>query len=162
MDWSGAPGGVVGHDGGFTGVCGPLAVGLASGVLFGAGGWGGVGEGWMYWWWLWLDCSGAAVAPGGPDHGPRVCVGRWRCLVVVAGWCGLGLWLRVTLGVAPLGVWFVLVGQPPLQAARGRSGQAVCARRVLTRPSGRRPFRNRQGLGSLPGAHTSSRTAAVS
>ena len=161
VHWSGAPGGVVGRDAGFPGVCGRLAVSVAGGVVFHAGGLGRVGVDWACWWWLWLDCLVAAVSVGRPDGGPRVCGGWCACLVVVAGWCGLGLSLLVLLGGVPLGVWFAVAGHSPLRAARGRSRQAVCAGRVLTRPSRRRLFRSRQGLGSLPGAHTSIRTAAV-
>ena len=156
VDWSAASGGVVRRDGGFSGVCGRLVVGVAGGVVSGAGGWGRVGVGWACWWWLWLDYLVVAVSVAGPDGGPRVFGGGWACMVVVAGWCGLGSPLRVLLGVVPLGVWFVVTGHSPLWAARARwSGsplvrQAVRARQVLTRPSGRRLFLSRQGLDALP------------
>ena len=101
---------------------------------------------------------------------------------------GDGVSLRVVLGVVPLGVWFAITEHSPLRVARARwsgspSGRqcvpAGCSRvppdggcsvagrgwvhcRAHTRPSGRRLFRSRQGLGSLPSAQTSVRTAAVS
>ena len=115
-------------------------------------------------------------------------VGGWLCVwwrVGVLGG-GDGVSLRVVLGVVPLGVWFAITEHSPLRVARGPGGPVVrpaggagCSRvppdggcsvagrgwvhcRAHTRPSGRRLFRSRQGLGSLPGAHTSVRTAAVS
>ena len=101
---------------------------------------------------------------------------RWAALLVglgcvVAGWRVWWWWrdgvsLRVLLAVIPWGVWFAVTEH---SAPSGGAGpvvwwpvrQAVRARRVLMRPSGRQLFRSRQGLGSLPGAHTSIRTAAV-
>ena len=118
-------------------------------------------------WQVWCVPSAA----GGEGVVGDVVGGGWRVVVVVVagllGGCGVGGWLcvwwrvgapgggdgvslRVVLGVVPLGVWFAIT-EP--------SGRW---RRVLTRPSGRRLLRSRQGLGSLPGAHTSLRTAAVS
>ena len=47
-----------------------------------------------------------------------------------------------------------------IRTAAVRSRQGLGTLRAHTRPSGRRLFRSRQGLGSLPGAHTSVRTAA--
>ena len=96
------------------------------------------GGGW--WWWLWLDCLVVVVSAGGPDDGPWVCGGGWACLVVV------------------------ITEHSPLRVARARWSGSPSGRwrRVLTRPTGRRLLRSRQGLGSLPGAHTSLRTAAVS
>ena len=117
--------------------------------------------GWACWWWLWLDCLVAAVPPVGPDGGPRVCGGGCLCLVVVAGWCGPGLSLLVSLGVVPFVVWFAVAPDSPLRVTRGRSRRAVCARWVPMRPSTRRLFCSRPGLGSPPGAHTSLWTAAV-
>ena len=156
---------VVGRNGGFCDVCGRLVAGV-------------VGPAWAGWWrWLWLDRLVVVVSLGGPDDGPWVCGGGWACMVVVmvchCGWC----W-----------VWFAITEHSPLRLARARwsgspSGRqcvpAGCSRvppdggcsvagrdwvhcRAHTRPSGRRLFRSRQGLGSLPGAHTSVRTAAVS
>ena len=168
VDRSGASGSVVRCDCGFSGVCGRLVVGVAGGMVSGAGGWGRVGVGWAWWWFLWLDCLVVAVSVGSPDGGPRVCGGGWACMVVAAGWCGFGSPLRVLLGVVLLGVWFVVTGHSPLSAARARWSvsplvrQTVRARRVLTRLSRQRLFRSRQGLGALPGAHTSIPTAAVS
>ena len=98
---------------------------------------------------------------------------------------GDGVSLRVVLGVVPLGVWFAITEHSPLRVARaGWSGSpsdrqcvpAGCSRvppdggcsvagrgwvhcQAHTRASGRRLFRSRQGLGSLPGAHTSVQTA---
>ena len=165
--------GVVGRDGGFSDVCGRPVAGVV----------GPVWAGW--WWWLWLDCLVVVVSAGGPDDGPCVwcvvCGGGWACLVVVMV-CHCGL------GVVPLGVWFAITEHSPLRVARARwsgspsgrqcvpagcsrvppdGGCAVAGRgwvhcRAHTRPSGRRLFRSRPGLGSLPGAHTSVRTAAVS
>ena len=119
-------------------------------------GWRGQG------WWglgvllkLSLDCLVAAVPVGRPDGGPRACGGGCTCLMVVAGWCGLSLSVRVLQGVVMLAVWCAVAGQSPLPAARRHSRRAVCAGRVLTRPSGWRLFRSRQELGSLPDAHTS-------
>ena len=135
-----------------------------------------------WWWWLWLDCLVVVVSVGGPDDGPRVCGGGWACLVVVAG-CSV---ISILLGVVPLGVWFAITEHSPLRAAQPLwSGSpssrkcvpAGCSRvppdgcssiacrgwvqcRAHTRPSGRRLFCSRHGLGSLPGAHTSVRTAA--
>ena len=89
---------------------------------------------------------------------------------------GDGVSLRVVFGVVRLGVWFAITEHSPLRVAQcvpaGCSGVppdgscSVAGRgwvhcRAHTRPSGRRLFRSRQGLGSLPGAHTSVRTAAV-
>ena len=77
---------------------------------------------------------------------------------------GDGVSLRVVLGVVTLGVWFAITEHSALRVARARWSGSPSGRwrRVLTRPSGRPLFRSRQGLGSLPGAHTSLRTAAVS
>ena len=98
---------------------------------------------------------------------------------------GDGVSLRVVFGVVPLGVWFAITEHSPLRVAQalwsgspsgrqcvpaGCSGVppdgscSVAGRgwvhcRAHTRPSGRQLFRSRQGLGSLPGAHTSVRTA---
>ena len=103
-------------------------------------------------------------------------------------WWRHGVSLRVLLGEVPSGVWFPMTEHSPLRAARdwwsgSPSGRqcvpAVCSRvppdggcsvagrgwvhcRAHKRPSGRRLFRSRQVLGSLPGAHRSLRTAAVS
>ena len=103
-------------------------------------------------------------------------------------WCWRdGVSLRVLLGVVPWGVWFAVTEHSPLRAEQSRwsgspsdrqcapagcsrvppdggcsvAGRAWVHSRAHTRPSGRRLFRSRQGLGSLPGAHTSVRTAAV-
>ena len=60
---------------------------------------------------------------------------------------GDGVSLRLVLGVVPLGVWFAITEHSPLRVARARwSGSpSGRSRRVLTRPSGRRLFRSRQG-----------------
>ena len=114
------------------------------------------GGGW--WWWLWLDCLVVVVSAGGPDDGPWVCGGGWACLVVVmvcpCGWCWV--WYHWACGLRS--------GHSPLRVARARWSGSPSGRwrRVLTHPSGRRLLRSQQGLGSLPGAHTSLRTAAVS
>ena len=116
VDLSGSPGGVVGRDGGFFGVSGWQAVGVASGVVLSMGSWGRVAVGRACYWWWCLDCLVAAMMGGGRDGGPRVFGGEWACLVLLAGWRGLGLLLRVSLSVVP---W-------------------VCGSRWLgTRPSGR-------------------------
>ena len=101
---------------------------------------------------------------------------------------GDGVSLRVVLAVVTLGVWFAITEHSPLRVARARwsgspsgrqcvpagssrvasdGGCSVAGRgwvhgRAHTRPSGRRLFLSQQGLGSLRGAHTSIRTAAVS
>ena len=135
---------------------------------------GGGGCGWTA---RWSWCRWAALMMG---LGCVVAGGRvwwWRWCVIAGG-----------VGVVPLGVWFAITEHSPLRVARARcsgspSGRqcvpAGCSRvprdggcsvagrgwvhcRALTRPSGRRLFHSRQGLGSLPGAHTSVRTAAVS
>ena len=129
--------------------------------------------------------AGVASAAGGEGVVGDVVGGRWWVVVVVVagllGGCGVGGWLcvwwrvgalgggagvslRVVLGVVPLGVWFAITEHSPLRVARARWSGSPSGRwgRVLTRPSGRRLLRSRQGLGSLPGAHTSLRTAAVS
>ena len=61
------------------------------------------------------------------------------CVVAVLGG-GVGVSLRVVLGVVPLGVWFALTGHSPLRVARARWSGSPSGRwhRVLTRPSGRR------------------------
>ena len=48
-----------------------------------------------------------------------------------------------------------------IRTAACRSRQALGTLRARTRPSGRRLFRSRQGLGTLPGSHSSIRRAAV-
>ena len=129
--------------------------------------------------------AGVASAAGGEGVVGDVVGGWWRVVVVVVagllGGCGVGGWfcvwwrvgvlgggdgvsLRVVLGVVPLGLWFAITEHSPLRVARARWSGSPSGRwrRVLTRPSGRRLLRSRQGLGSLPGAHTSFRTAAVS
>ena len=118
VDRSEAFDGVVRRDGGFSSMCGRLVVGVAGSVVSDAGGWGWVGVGWACWWWLWLDCLVVAVSVSGLDGGPRVCGGGSTCMVVVAGWCGLGSPLRVLLGMVLLGVLFVVTGHSPLRAAR--------------------------------------------
>ena len=129
--------------------------------------------------------AGVASAAGREGVVGDVVGGRWRVVLVVVagllGGCGVGGWLcvwwrvgvlgggdgvslRVVLGVVPLGVWFALTEHSPLRVARARWSSSPSGRWrwVLTRPSGRRLLPSRQGLGSLPGAHTSLRTAAVS
>ena len=134
--------------------------------------WAG-GGGW--WWWLWLDCLVVVVSAGG-----SVCGGGWARLVVVmvcpCGWCWV--WYHWACGLRLLSTHLSgwrRPGGPVVRPAGGAGcsrvsldgGCSVAGRgwvhcRAHTRPSGRRLFRSRQGLGSLPGAHTSVRTAAVS
>ena len=62
-------------------------------------------------------------------------------------------------------LWPAGAGYPPgahssIRTAALRSRQGLRLLQARTRPSGRRLFRSRQGLGSLPGAHTTDWTAA--
>ena len=73
--------------------------------------------------------------------------------------------MRMPLGAVTwvlFGVWFAVAGHSPVWAAREVAGGQCVLCRLLTRPSGRRLFCSRQGLGSLPGAHTSILTTSVS
>ena len=105
---------------------------------------------------LCVRCPGP---PGSCSPVCTLCVGVWWRVGVLGG----GVSLRVVLGVVPLGVWFAITEHSLLRVARARWSGSPSGRwrRVLTRSSGRRLLRSRQGLGSLPGAHTSLRTAAV-
>ena len=86
----------------------------------------------------WVCC----VACAGGHCGLRTRPSGWRLVIAGRGWVPSG-----RAHVHPDGGLFVA----------GR-GWVHC--RAPTRPSGRRLFGSRQGLGSLPGAHTSIRTAA--
>ena len=79
--------------------------------------------------------------PGPPGSCSPVCslgVGVWWRVGVLGG--GVGVSLRVVLGVVPSGVWFAFIGHSPLRVARARWSGSPSGRwrRVLTRPSGRR------------------------
>ena len=100
-------------------------------------------------WAPWLLFTGAPTlrvvlcvrCPGPPGSCSPLCtltVGVWWRVGVLGG--GVGVSLRVVLGLVPLGVWFALTGHSPLRVARARWSGSPSGRwrRVLTRPSGRR------------------------
>ena len=100
-------------------------------------------------WAPWLLFTGAHAlrvvwcvrCPGPPGSCSPVCslgVGVWWWVGVLGG--GVGVSLRVVLGVVPSGVWFAFIGHSPLRVARARWSGSPSGRwrRVLTRPSGRR------------------------
>ena len=84
---------------------------------------------------LCVRCPGP---PGSCSPVCTLCVGVWWRVGVLGG--GVGVSLRVVLGVVPLGVWFAFTGHSPLRVARARWSGSPSGRwrRVLTRPSGRR------------------------
>ena len=84
---------------------------------------------------LCIRCPGP---PGSCSPVCTLCVGVWWRVGVLGG--GVGVSLRVVLGVVPLGVWFAFTGHSPLRVARARWSGSPSGRwrRVLTRPSGRR------------------------
>ena len=86
-------------------------------------------------------CVWCVRCPGPPGSCSPVCslgVGVWWWVGVLGG--GVGVSLRVVLGVVPSGVWFAFIGHSPLRVARARWSGSPSGRwrRVLTRPSGRR------------------------
>ena len=96
-------------------------------------------------WAPWLLFTGAHAlrvvlcvrCPGPPGSCSAVCtlcVGVWWWVGVLGG--GVGVSLRVVLGVVPLGVWFAFTGHSPLRVARARWSGSPSGRwrRVLTRP----------------------------
>ena len=84
---------------------------------------------------LCVRCPGP---PGSCSPVCTLCVGVWWRVGVLGG--GVGVSLRVVLGVVPLGVWFAFTRHSPLRVARARWSGSPSGRwrRVLTRPSGRR------------------------
>ena len=82
---------------------------------------------------LCVPCPGP---PGSCSPVCTLCVGVWWRVGVLGG--GVGVSLRVVLGVVPLGVWFAFTGHSPLRVARARWSGSPSGwwRRVLTRPSG--------------------------
>ena len=83
-------------------------------------------------------CVRCPGPPGSCSPVCSLCVGVWWRVGVLGG--GVGVSLRVVLGVVPSGVWFAFIGHSPLRVARARWSGSPSSRwrRVLTRPSGRR------------------------
>ena len=65
--------------------------------------------------------------PGSCSPVCTLCVGVWWRVGVLGG--GVGVSLRVVLGVVPLGVWFALTGHSPLRVARARWSGSPSGRR---------------------------------